>query len=80
MIEVMNHSKVLLKLTGRSEYNLSQHDECVTAIKSTPCGEIMGRVHIADRSDKAPATMGIETCEYYLDNQYRGFDRGILPR
>jgi hypothetical protein len=60
MIEVMNHIKVLLKSTGRSEYFLSQDDECVTAMNSIPPGEVMGRVHIADRSDKAPATKGID--------------------
>jgi hypothetical protein len=60
MIEVMNHIKVLLKSTERSEYFLFQDDECVTAMNSIPPGEIMGRVHIADRSDKAPATKGID--------------------
>ncbi len=48
MIEVMNHIKVLLKSTGRSEYFLFQHDECVMAMNSIPPGEIMGLVHIAD--------------------------------
>ncbi len=60
MIEFMNHIKVLMKSTGRSEYFLFQDDECVTTINSIPPGEIKGRVHIADRSDKAPATKGIE--------------------
>ena len=60
MIEVMNHIKVLLKSTGRSKYFLFQDDECVTAMNSIPPGEIMGLVHIADRSDKAPATKGID--------------------
>ncbi len=60
MIEVMNHIKVLMKSTGRSEYFLFQDDECVTAMNSIPHGEIMGKVHIADRSDKAPATKGID--------------------
>jgi hypothetical protein len=55
----MNHIKGLLKSTGRSEYFLFQDDECVTAMNSIPPGEIMGLVHIADRSDKAPATKGI---------------------
>ena len=44
MIEVMNHIKVykvLLKSTGRSEYFLSQDDECVTAMNSIPPGEVM---------------------------------------
>ncbi len=31
MIEAMNHIKVLLKSTGRSEYLLFQDDECVSA-------------------------------------------------
>ncbi len=61
MIEVMNQIKVLLKSTTRSECFLFQDDECMTAMKSIPPGEIMGRVHIADRSDKAPATKGIDT-------------------
>ena len=65
MIEVMNHVKVLLKPTGRSEYFLSQDDECVTAMNSIPPGEVMGRVHIADRSDKAPGAKGIEAWKYY---------------
>ena len=56
----MNHIKVLLKSTGRPEYFLFQDDECVTAMKSLPPGEIMGRVYIADRSDNAPATKGID--------------------
>ena len=60
MIEVMNHIKVQLKPTGRSEYSCSQYNECVMAMKGTPLGEIMCRVHIADQSDKAPATTGIE--------------------
>ncbi len=60
IIEVMDHIKVLLKTTGRSEYFLFQDDECVTAMKSIPPGEIMGRVHIADRSGKVPATKGID--------------------
>ncbi len=34
MIEVMNHIKVLLKLTGRSEYFLFQDDECDLLVKS----------------------------------------------
>jgi hypothetical protein len=29
-------------------------------MNSIPPGEIMGRVHIADQSDKAPATKGID--------------------
>ena len=60
MIEVMNHIKVQLKPTGISEYILSQDDECVTAMNSIPPGEIMCRVHIADQSDNAPATEGID--------------------
>ncbi len=61
MIEVINHIKVLLKLTGRSEYFCFQDDVCMTAMNSIPPGEIMGRVHVADRSDKAPAAKGIDT-------------------
>ncbi len=60
MIEVMNHIKVLLESTGRSEYFLSQEDECVTAMNSIPPGEIMGWVHIADQSDKAQAMKEID--------------------
>ena len=41
MIEVMNHIKVLLKSTGRSDYLPSQGDVCVTAMKSISSGEIM---------------------------------------
>ena len=74
MIEVMNHIKVLLKSTGRSEYILSQGDECVTAMNSIPPGEIMCQVHIADQSDKAPATKGIEAWKYFRDNQYQGYN------
>ncbi len=65
MIEVMNHIKVLLKSRGRSEYFLFQNDECVIAMNSIPPGEIMGLVHIADRSDKAPATKGIDAWKGY---------------
>ena len=68
MIEVMNHIKMLLKSTGRSEYFLFQDDECVMAMKCIPPGEIMGRVHIADLSDKAPATKGIEAWIFQGDN------------
>jgi len=68
MIEVMNHIKVLLKPTGRSEHFLSQDDECVTAMNSIPPGEVMGRVHIADRSDKAPATKGIDAWIFQGNN------------
>ena len=68
MIEVMNHIKVLLKSTGRSEYFLFQDDECVTAMNSIPPGEVMGRVHIADRSDKAPATKGIDAWIFQGNN------------
>ena len=50
---------MLLKSKGRSEYFLFQDDECVTAMNIIPPGdsEIMGRVHIADRSDKARGLM-----------------------
>ena len=74
MIEVMNHIKVQLKPTGRSEYSCSQYNECVTAMKGTRPGEIMRRVHIADQSDKAPATKGIEAWKYYRYNHYRGYN------
>ena len=60
MMEVMNHIKVQLKLTGGSENFCSQNNECVTAMKGTPLGGVMRRIHIADQSDKAPATKGIE--------------------
>jgi hypothetical protein len=56
----MTYIKVLLKSTGRSKYILFQDDVCVAAMNSIPPGEIMGRVHNADRSDKAPATKGID--------------------
>ena len=74
MIEFMNHIKVQLKSTGRSEYSGSQYNECVTAMKGTPLGEIICRVHIADQSDKAPATKGIEAGKYYRYNHYQGFN------
>ena len=75
MIEVMNHIKVLLKSTGRSEYFLFQDDEYVTAMKSIPPGVIiMGRVHIADRSDKAPATKGIDAWKCHPANQVQGYN------
>ena len=70
MIGVMNHIKVLLKSTGRSEYSCSQYNECVTAMMSTPPGEIMCQVHIADQSDKAPAMKGIEAWKYFQYNNY----------
>ncbi len=47
-----------------SENFLSQDDDVVTAMKTTPSGETMCRVHIADRSDKAPATKGIDAWKY----------------
>ncbi len=70
-MDVIHHSKndtqhamkdihVLLLLTGESEYFCSHLDECVKAMMKIPPGEIMGRVHMADRSDKAPAMKGIE--------------------
>ena len=43
-------------------------------MKGTPLGEIMCRVHIANQSDKAPATKGIDAWKYYLDNQYQGYN------
>ena len=68
--------KVLLKLTrtGRSEYILSQDDECVTAMNSIPPGEIMCQVHLADQSDKAPATKGIEPWKYYRYIHHRCYN------
>ena len=74
MIEVMNHIKVQLKPTGRPEHTGSQDDECVTAMNSIPPGVIMCRVHIADQSDKAPATKGIEAWKYYRYNHYQGYN------
>jgi hypothetical protein len=74
MIEVMKHIKVLLKSTGRPESFLFQDNECVTAMKSIPPGEIMGWVHIADRSDKAPAMKGIDAWKGYPANQVQGYN------
>ena len=34
----------------------------------------MCRIHIADQSDKAPATKGIEAWKYYRYNHYRGYN------
>ena len=65
MIKDMNHIKVLLKSTGRSEYFLSQDDECVMAMKSIPPGEIMCWFHIAHQSEKAPGTKGIDAWKYF---------------
>ena len=59
---------MLLKSSGRSDYSCSQDDVCVTAMKSTTPGEIMCRNHIADLSDKAPATKGIEALKCPRDN------------
>jgi hypothetical protein len=69
MTEVMNRIQVLLNLAGRSEHFCSQYNECVTAMMK-PFGEIMCRVHIADLSDKAPATKGIEAFKFYRYNSY----------
>ena len=44
------------------------------AIKSTPPVEVTCRLHIADRSDKAPATKGIEAWKYYQANHYQDFN------
>ncbi len=77
MIEVMNHIKVLLKSTGRSEYFPFQDDECVTAMNIIPLGEIMGQVCIAHQSDKAPATKGIDAWKgypAYPANQFQGYN------
>jgi hypothetical protein len=43
-------------------------------MKNTPPVEVMGRVHIAEGHDKAPATKGIYSWKYYLDNQYQGYN------
>ena len=43
-------------------------------MNSIPPGEIMCRVHIADQSDKAPATKGIEAWKYYPYNHYQGYN------
>jgi hypothetical protein len=73
MIEVMNHIKVLLKSTGGSEYSCSQYNKCVTTLMTILPGEIMCRV-LADRSDKAPATTGIEAWKYYQYVPYQGYN------
>ena len=75
-MEVMNHIKVQLKPTGGSENFCSQNNECVTAMRGTPPGEIMRRVHIADQSDKAPgpATKEIEAWKHYRYNHHRGYN------
>ncbi len=51
----------LLKSIGKLEYPnfISQDDECVTAMMTIPPCEIMGQVHIADRSDNAQANKEI---------------------
>ena len=43
-------------------------------MKSTPPGEIMRLVHIADQSDKAPETKGIDAWKYYRYNHSRGYN------
>ena len=43
-------------------------------MKIIPIGEIMGLAHIADLSDKAPATKGIEAWKYYRYNHYQGYN------
>ncbi len=70
----MNHIKVLLKSTGRSDYFFLQDDECVTDMNSLPPGEIMGQVHITDQSDKAPAMKGIDAWKGYPANQFQGYN------
>ncbi len=47
-------------------------------MNSIPPGEIMGRVHIADLSDKAPATKGIDAWKGYPANQFQGYNH--VPR
>ena len=42
-------------------------------MNSIPPGEIMCRVHIADQSDKAPATKGIDAWKYYWCNHCQGY-------
>ncbi len=46
---------------------LSQEDDldCVKAMMTIPPDEIMGRVHIADPSDRAHEMKGIDACNYY---------------
>jgi len=41
-------------------------------MKSIPPGEIMGHIHIADRSDKAPATKGSDAWKGCPANQFQG--------
>ena len=48
-------------------------------MKSMPPGEIMCRVDIADQSDKAPATKGIEAWKYYQYNYYQGYRYNHAP-
>jgi hypothetical protein len=68
----MKDIQVLLQSTGESECFCSHFDECVKAMMKIPPGEIMGRVHIADQSDKAPAMKGIEALKYYQYNPCQG--------
>ena len=46
----------------------------VTTVNSMPPGEIMGRFHIADRSDKAPATKGFDAWKGYPANKFQGYN------
>jgi hypothetical protein len=43
-------------------------------MNSIPPGEIIGRVHNSDRSDKVPATKGIDTWKDYPANQFQGYN------
>jgi hypothetical protein len=63
-----------MKSTEISDYFHSQDDGCATGMKSTPLGEIMGRVHIADQSYKPPATKGIEAWKDHRDDKYQGYN------
>jgi hypothetical protein len=44
--------------------------QCATAMMMIPPGEIMLLLHIADLSDKAPTTKGIEAWKYYRYSSY----------
>ncbi len=46
----------------------------VMAMNSIAPGEIMGRVHIADRYDKAPATKRIDAWKGYPANKLQGYN------
>ena len=64
LINVMNsialvyRSLSMKKHTGKSDYFLSNNNGHVIAMMTRPRGEVMSRIHSADRSDKAQATKG----------------------